>query len=598
MAESLSGVIERVTFHNLDTGFAVLRVLAGERRGIVTVVGHLPSAVAGEFIEAEGGWVQSRDHGMQFKADVLRTTPPGTVEGIARYLGSGLVKGIGPHFAKKIVEVFGERTLAVIDESPSFLAEVKGIGTKRIQRIKQSWDEQKHVRAIMVFLQSYGIGTARAVRIYKTYGDQAIDIVRANPYRLATDIWGVGFQTADQLALNLGLDRNSPLRAQAAVRYVLQKFSSDGHVGCPEEAVIQEAGQATQIAREIIEAAIETARAADEVVRDTPYLAGGGNAKRIYSPLPPALRVGEGPGVRGAAGETTHPQPLSHKGERGASPLSPQPLSRPQSRGEGRINADLRPDDESWLFLKPLFLAEVGVARLIRQLRAGPHPLPAVKMEVALGWVEQKMKLTLADTQRAAIQAAATEKVMVLTGGPGTGKSTIVRGILEIFGAKGLRCRLCCADRPGRQAPGRGHRPRRPDYPPAAGIRPRSGRLPPRPRPPARSRPARRGRSVNGRCRLDESVVASRASAGVRGAGRRCGPVAVRRPRHGVSRPDRLRGGTGRAAYRDFSPGRTKWDCAGSPRRQSRRPARIGPGGRRFLLHRSQHARDYSGRAF
>src|SRR5205823_2006784 len=147
-----------------------------------------------------------------------------------------------------------------IDESPQFLTEVKGIGVKRIQRIRQSWQEQKAVRSIMVFLQSYGIGTARAVRIYKTYGEQAIDIVRQNPYRLATDIWGVGFQTADQLALNLGLDRNSPLRAQAAVRYILQKFSNEGHVGCPEEAVIQEAAQATHIAREIIQEAIETAR--------------------------------------------------------------------------------------------------------------------------------------------------------------------------------------------------------------------------------------------------------------------------------------------------------------------------------------------------
>ncbi|MFL5340894.1 MAG: AAA family ATPase [Gemmataceae bacterium] len=422
MPESLSGVIERVTFHNLDTGFAVLRVLAGERRGIVTVVGHLPSAVAGEFIEAEGAWVQSRDHGMQFKADALRTTPPGTAEGMVRYLGSGLVKGIGPHFAKKIVEVFGERTLAVIDESPAFLSEVKGIGAKRIKRIKQSWDEQKHVRAIMVFLQSYGIGTARAVRIYKTYGEQAIDTVRANPYRLATDIWGVGFQTADQLALNLGLDRNSPLRAQAAVRYVLQKFSSEGHVGCPEEAVIQEAGQATQIVREVIEAAIETARAADEVVRDTPFLAGGG--RKNPSPDPSPKRGGEQAGVTSTAGGVMLPSPSA-------------------SGGEGLGVRGVAPSDESWLFLKPLFLAEVGVARLVRQLRDGPHPLPAVDVAAALGWVEQKMKLTLADTQRAAIRAATTEKVMVLTGGPGTGKSTIVRGILEVFSAKGLRCTLC-----------------------------------------------------------------------------------------------------------------------------------------------------------
>src|SRR5262249_6913061 len=154
---------------------------------------------AGEYLEGTGAWSQDRDHGLQFKADSLRTTPPHTAAGIEKYLGSGLIKGIGPHFARKIVQVFGERTLEVIDDSPTFLKEVKGIGPRRIQRIRESWKEQKAVRAIMVFLQSHGVGTARAVRIYKTYGDQAIDLVRANPYRLATDIWGVGFQSADQL---------------------------------------------------------------------------------------------------------------------------------------------------------------------------------------------------------------------------------------------------------------------------------------------------------------------------------------------------------------------------------------------------------------
>src|SRR5437588_652530 len=168
MTEHLSGVIERVTFHNPETGFAVLRVQATKPRGQITVVGRLPSAIAGEFVEADGEWVHDRDHGRQFKANELRTAPPQTVEGIEKFLGSGMVKGIGPHYARKIVEVFGERTLAVIDESPTFLKEVKGIGARRIERIRASWQEQKAVRAIIVFLQSHGVGTARAVRIYKT----------------------------------------------------------------------------------------------------------------------------------------------------------------------------------------------------------------------------------------------------------------------------------------------------------------------------------------------------------------------------------------------------------------------------------------------
>ena len=200
MPETLSAIIERVTFHQPDTGFSVLRVQARGRRGLVTVVGHLPSVVAGEYLEATGEWVHDREHGEQFKAAEMRCTPPHTKDGIEKYLGSGLVKGIGPHFARKIVEVFGERTLEVIDESPTFLKEVKGIGAKRLQLIRESWHEQKAVRGIIVFLQSHGIGTAKAVRIYKTYGDQAVELVRANPYRLATDIWGVGFKTADELA--------------------------------------------------------------------------------------------------------------------------------------------------------------------------------------------------------------------------------------------------------------------------------------------------------------------------------------------------------------------------------------------------------------
>src|SRR5947209_2582945 len=299
MPESLSGVVERVTFHNPETGYAVLRVQASGRRGQVTVVGHLPAVYAGEYIEGEGDWVQDRDHGIQFKATSLRITPPHTKEGIVKYLASGLVKGIGPHYARKIVDLFGDRTLQVIDESPTFLSSVKGIGAKRVERIRESWREQKAVRGIMVFLQSHGIGTARAVRIYKTYGDQAVGLVRENPYRLATDIWGVGFRTADELAGRLGISRESPLRARAAVRFVLHELSGDGHVGFPESGVIERHANLTQISADTIREAIEHERQAGEIVRE-----------------PAAM-------------------------------------------------------EEPWLYAKPLFLAEVGVARALRGLCGG-----------------------------------------------------------------------------------------------------------------------------------------------------------------------------------------------------------------------------------
>jgi exodeoxyribonuclease V alpha subunit len=359
-----------VTSHDAESGFAVLRVQPNGRRGLVTVVGHIPNATAGEFVEATGGWVQHREYGTQFKADTLRTMPPHTRDGIVKYLGSGLVKGIGPHFARKIVDVFGERTLEVIDESPTFLKEVKGIGARRIQRIRESWQQQKAVRGIMVFLQSNGVGTARAVRIYKTYGERALELVRANPYRLAADVWGFGFQTADELAQRLGIDRGSPLRARAALRYVLQQLSTEGHVGYPEDGVIDRTAELTGIDRAVVAAAVEDGKREDELVRDP-----GG--------------------------------------------------------------------EEPWLYLKPLFLAELGAARSLHALTAGSHPLVGLDSEASLSWVEKRIGLELAPLQRDAIRQAASQKVLVITGGPGTGKTTLVRGILEVFAGRGRRCALC-----------------------------------------------------------------------------------------------------------------------------------------------------------
>ncbi|HEX3148968.1 MAG TPA: ATP-dependent RecD-like DNA helicase [Gemmataceae bacterium] len=372
--EPISGVVERITFHNLDNGYVVLKVRAPKHRDLVTVVGNLSSVVAGEYIEAHGQWVNDKTHGPQFKADQLKTTPPHTAAGIAKYLGSGLIKGIGPTYAKRIVEIFGDRTLDIIDQSPTFLSEVKGIGPQRLERIRQSWQEQKGIRSVMVFLQSYGIGLNRAVRIYKEYGDNAIDIVKSNPYRLTTDIWGVGFKTADELATRLGLPKDSPLRAAAAVRFILQDLSSKGHVGFPEFGVVEETIRLTSIPPDVVRDAIETGRREDELVRD------------------------KGPSTTGGT--------------------------------------------EDWLFLKPLFLAENGVARAIRSLAQGDHLLADIDVDAVIGWAEQKVRLELAPSQREAIAAAATEKVLVITGGPGVGKTTIVRGLIEVFSASRMRVAL------------------------------------------------------------------------------------------------------------------------------------------------------------
>ena len=203
--EALAGSIERVTFHNPDSGFAVLRLKVKGRTELVSVVGHLPSAAEGEYVEARGWWVIDKEHGQQFKATTMRTTHPSSPEGIEKYLGSGFIKGIGPHFAKKLVQRFGQQVFEVIERNPERLTEVRGIGVARQERITKSWHDQRVVREIMVFLQGHDVGTARAVRIYKTYGDDAIGIVKKNPYRLAYDIKGIGFKTAAELASRLGV---------------------------------------------------------------------------------------------------------------------------------------------------------------------------------------------------------------------------------------------------------------------------------------------------------------------------------------------------------------------------------------------------------
>src|SRR5437764_3005112 len=225
--EEISGLIERVTFHNNESGFCVLRVKTPGHREETTVVGSLPSVTAGEWLVAEGCWVRDREHGLQFKAATMKTVPPTTAEGIERYLGSGLGKGIGAILAKKLVGRFGAEVLAVIENRAAELQSVDGIGAKRRERIMHAWQEAKQVREIMLFLHSHGVSTSRAVRIFKTYGEQAIETVRSNPYMLAKDIYGIGFATADQIAQQVGIARDSLNRFGAGIDHDLLAATSE-----------------------------------------------------------------------------------------------------------------------------------------------------------------------------------------------------------------------------------------------------------------------------------------------------------------------------------------------------------------------------------
>jgi exodeoxyribonuclease V alpha subunit len=266
--ERLSGSIERVTFHSEASGFCVLRVKVKGHREVVTVIGSAASVSAGEFIDCLGAWANDRQHGLQFKANELKVVQPTTLEGIEKYLGSGMVKGIGPHFAKKLVKAFGMEVFDVIEQTPERLLELDGIGPKRRQQVTAAWSEQKAIREIMVFLQSHGIGTSRSVRIYKTYGDEAIAKVRENPYRLALDIHGIGFKTADTLAQKLGIGMQSLIRAQAGVRHVLQEWSGEGHCAAFRDQLIEMAVKLLEIPENVIVEAISRELAEENLVSE------------------------------------------------------------------------------------------------------------------------------------------------------------------------------------------------------------------------------------------------------------------------------------------------------------------------------------------
>ena len=370
MPESLTGLIERVTFHNPENGFAVLRVKVKGRKDLVTVTGSTTSVTAGEHVEASGRWVIDRQHGQQFKAEELKTTHPASAQGIEKYLASGAIRSIGPKLAAKIVAVYHERTLEIFEKAPDFLLHVKGIGAERFKRICQSWEEQKEVRKLMLFLTEHGITSGRAVRIYRTYGHEAIAKIKANPYQLADDIRGIGFKTADELAATLGIDRNSPYRARAAVLFTLQELAGDGHCGFPESGVVEQTTKLVEIDTQIVEAAVQNAVQDRSVIREA------------------------------VAGEP-------------------------------------------WLYLAGLHRAEVGLAKsILRISSARPHPLPRIDVDKAIAWVEQRLNIELAVAQKEAVRQACQHKLLIITGGPGVGKTTLVRSILEIFTAKDMKCVL------------------------------------------------------------------------------------------------------------------------------------------------------------
>jgi len=297
--EVLAGLVERVTFHNAENGFCVLRIKARGHRELITVIGHAAVIAAGEWVTASGEWVNDRTHGQQFKSRFMRTSAPTSIEGIEKYLGSGMIRGIGPVYAKKMVKAFGEKVFDVIEAEPDRLREVTGIGPMRAKRITGAWAEQKIVREIMVFLHSHGVGTARAVRIFKTYGADAVQVMTENPYRLARDIRGIGFKTADAIAMRLGVEKTAVIRVRAGISYALTEAMDEGHCGLPAEEL-------TPLAVELLEVP-KRARALSTIEGDTsaavtwpagPTTPRAGSAA---SPVPVAMSRTRMPGARRTA---------------------------------------------------------------------------------------------------------------------------------------------------------------------------------------------------------------------------------------------------------------------------------------------------------
>lgn len=369
-AENLSGLIERVTFFNEENGWAVLKVKAKGHRDQVTVIGSLPSVSPGEWVTAEGRWIQDREFGLQFKAEILNSTAPTTKEGIEKYLGSGMVKGIGPIYAKKLVAKFGEEIFDIIESQSARLEDVDGIGPKRRKRIKDAWAEQKVIRQIMVFLHSQGVSTSRAVRIYKTYGEDAVAKVQANPYALAKHIHGIGFKTADQIAQKIGIPHDSLIRACAGLSHVLLEATGNGHCALPLEFLKDEAGKLLLVDEKVVTAALEKTHADRDLVTEN-------------------------------------------------------------------IN------DQDLVFLPSLKRAEEGIAARIKNLCALPSSYPPIDFDKAVEWCQGKTGKELAPSQREALRQAISTRALVITGGPGVGKTTLVNAILKILTAKKVRCLLC-----------------------------------------------------------------------------------------------------------------------------------------------------------
>lgn len=385
MLNNLTGQIERITYSNEENGFTIARVKVPGRRDLVTVVGNLMSPMPGEIIKMQGEWTNHPKYGEQFKLVSYKTSVPATVYGIRRYLGSGLIKGIGPVMAGRIVKKFGENSLDIIENEIEKLAQVDGIGKKRIEMIRTAWDEQKEIRDVMLFLQTHGVSSGYATKIFRQYGNQSIAVVQKNPYRLAADIFGIGFITADGIAEKLGFSKDSTLRAEAGIQYVLHKMADEGHVYYPYELLLEKCREILQVDREVV------VKALGSIVVD----------KKIIL------------------------EDLNDKIE------------------------EFKENNKA-VYLEKYYVCETRIAFRLKTLIGAPKSFRDIDLERAVEWVQKQLSITLAEKQLEALRCSVENKVVVITGGPGTGKTTIINAIIKIFSR--LKLKIMLAAPTGRAA--------------------------------------------------------------------------------------------------------------------------------------------------
>jgi exodeoxyribonuclease V alpha subunit len=375
---TLEGVLDRVVFANEENAWSVVRLKVQGKPDPVTAVGNLLGVQPGESLRLTGSWIQDPKYGRQFRVAAYTTLAPATLAGIEKYLGSGLIQGIGKGLASRLVQCFGQATLEVIEGQPERLREVEGIGPQRAAAIVRAWAEQRDIKEVMVFLQSHGVSTHYAIKIYKVYGPSAVSLVRDNPYRLATDIHGIGFKTADKIAAALGTPPDAPQRIEAGTLYLLGQAADRGHVHLPRRELLEEARELLDAEPWRVEQALAALTALDQVVVEP----------RATAPADPADPA------------------------------------------------------EAAVSLKALHTAEEGVAARLHALLVQPSLPFEIDVERALEWFEKSERVALAPQQRQAIRAGLTRKVLVVTGGPGTGKTTLVRGIVRILEKKGQKVLL------------------------------------------------------------------------------------------------------------------------------------------------------------